>query len=452
MTLSRNPIIVSKPQALFTEVFGMSRALALSLVLLSGAAIAFAVFWCFHSAPPKTLTLTSGPAGSIFQMNAEKYAAILKRSGITLRILPSEGSLENLKRLADPASRVDVGFVQGGETSGVNIDKLVSLGSLYNEPLLVFYRGAQPVDLLSQFEGRRVAIGPTGSGTQALALTLLAANGIKPGGATQLLELDADDAAKALLDGKIEAAFMMGDSASSQVLRELLHQPHIHLFNFTQADAYTRHITYLNKLELPRGSIDFGKDIPPQDVYLLGPTVELIGRTTLHPALSDILLEAAHDVHAGAGTFRHQGEFPAPQEHDIRLSNDAIRFYKSGKSFFYRYLPFSLASLVDRIVVVFVPLVVVLVPGIKFILSAYRWRITLVINRWYRALLVIEQDVLTDLTPQNRQQLMGQLDYIETLVNKTKVPASFAGQFYELRGHIGFVRSQMMKQESPKII
>jgi len=445
MTMNHNTSVVSKPQTTFTEVFGMSRAFAWSIVLLSGAAIAFAVFWCVHSAPPHTVTITSGPEGSIFQMTAEKYGKILKRNGVTLRILPSEGSLENLKRLADPSVRVNVGFVQGGETSGMNIEKLVSLGSLYNQPLLVFYRGARPMDVLSRFAGQRVAIGPTGSGTQALALTLLAANGIKPGGATTLLELDADDAAKALLDGKIEAAFMMGDSASSKVLHELLHRPQIHLFNFAQADAYTRHITYLNKLELPRGTIDFGKDLPPEDVNLLGPTVELIARTTLHPALSDMLLEAAHEVHSGAGTFRRQGEFPAPQEHEIRLSNDAIRFYKSGKSFFYRYLPFSLASLVDRIVVIFVPLVVVLVPGIKFIIAAYRWRITMVINRWYRALLIIEQDILTGLTPDNRQSLMSRLDHIETMVNKTKVPASFAGQFYELRGHIGFVRSQMMK-------
>ena len=445
MTLKRNPIVVSKPQMMFTEVFGMSRAFGWGIVLVSGTAIAFAVFWSVHSAPPRTVTLTSGPAGSIFEMNAEKYQKILKRDGITLRILPSEGSLENLKRLADPSFRVDVGFVQGGETPGVNVDSLVSLGSLYNEPLLVFYRGAKPVDLLSQFQGRRIAIGPTGSGTQALALTLLAANGIKPGGATQLLEFDADAAAKGLLDGTLDAAFMMGDSASSKVLRELLHGPQIHLVNFAQADAYTRHISYLNKLELPKGSIDFGKDIPPQDVYLVGPTVELIGRTHLHPALSDMLLEAAHEVHSGAGTFRRQGEFPAPQDHDIRLSIDAIRFYKSGKSFFYRYLPFSLASLVDRIVVVFVPMVVVLVPAVKFVISVYRWRMTLVINRWYRALLIIEQDILSGLTPENRHALTSRLDQIEDRINKTKVPASFAGQFYELRGHVGFVRSQMMK-------
>jgi len=443
--MNRKPIDASKPQTMLMEVFGMNRPFALSIVLFSAAAITLAIFWCFHSAPPNVVTITSGPQGSIFEINAEKYAKILKRNGVNLRILPSEGSLENLKRLSDPSVRVDVGFVQGGEIRGVATDNLISLGSLYNEPLLVFYRGVKPLDLLSQFEGKRVAVGPVGSGTQNLALTLLAANGIKPGDATRLLELDSDDAAKAMLDGKIDAAFMMGDSASSNVLRELLHASNIHLFNFTQADAYTRHITYLNKLALPKGSIDFGKGLPPEDVSLLGPTVELIGRANLHPALSDILLEAAHEVHSGPGAFRRQGEFPSPQAHDIRLSNDAIRYYKSGKSFFYRYLPFFMASLVDRIVVVFVPLVLVLVPGLKFVISAYRWRINMIINKWYRALLIIEEDVLTGMTSEHREQLITRLDDIEKLVNKMKVPASFAGQFYELRGHIGFVRNQMMK-------
>ena len=442
------PTIVDKPRTPFMEILGMNRALSISLVLLCGAAVAFAVYWGFHSAPLRVVTITSGPEGSVFQRNAEKYGKILKRDGVTLRILPSEGSLENLKRLADPSFRVDVGFVQTGESPGANIDRLVSLGSLYNEPLLVFYRGAKPVELLSQFEGKRVAIGPDGSGTQALALTLLAANGIKPGGPTKLRELDSDDAAIALLDGKIEAAFLMGDSASSKVLREFLHRPDIHLVNFTQADAYTRRIPYLNKLELPKGSVDFGKDIPTQDVSLLGPTVELIGRSGLHPALSDLLLEAAREVHSGPGIFRRRGEFPTPQEHDIRLSKDAVRFYKSGKSFFYRALPFSMASLVDRIVVVFLPLLLVLIPGVKFVLSAYRWRMNLVVNRWYRALLTIERELLVGATPDHRRQLIGRLDHIEKTVNKTKVPAFFAGQFYELRGHIGFVRGQMMKVES----
>ncbi len=440
---------ITQLQAMFTEIFGLGRAAALSAVLLTSLVTIFAVFWFFYSAPPRTITITSGPEGSIFRMNAEKYRAILARNGVKLKVLPSQGSLENLKRLADPKFKVDIGFVQGGVAKGMKIEKLGSLGSISYEPLLIFYRSAASVNILSRFYGKRLAIGPEGSGTRSLALVLLADNGIEPGGATKLTDLDAEDAAQALLDGKVDAVFLMGDAASPKIMRTLLRTPGIRLFDFTQADAYTRRIGYLNKLELPRGSIDLGKDMPVHDVYLIGPTVEFIARTDLHPALSDLLLEAAREVHGRAGLFKRQGDFPAPLEHEFPISADAARYYKSGKSFLYRYLPFRLASLANRAIVVFVPMVVVLIPALRTIPTLYRWRIRLRIYRWYRALLALERNMVGRLAVEEREDMLQRLDHIEESVNNMKVPASFADQFYVLRGHIGFVRDRLMKKTAP---
>ena len=291
--------------------------------------------------------------------------------------------------------------------------------------------------------GKRVAVGEVGSGTHTLSLALLAANGIEPGGPTKLLEMDSDKAAEAILNGKVDAVFLMGDSVSTTLIRQLRHTPGIKLFDFTQADAYTRRIPYLNKITLPKGSIDFGKGTPTHDVFLLAPAVELIARETLHPALSDLLIEAAREVHSGAGLLRRKGEFPAPIEQEIRISGDASRFYKSGKSFLYRYLPFQLASLVNRTVVVLVPMIVLLLPALRVIPAIYRWRFRSRIFRWYRALLMIEQVLITQLAPEKRKALLERLDNIEEAVNKMKVPASFADQFYGLRGHITFVRARL---------
>lgn len=437
-------------QAMFTETFGLSRAVSLSAILLISAATILAVFWFFYSGPPKTITITSGPEGSVFRITAQRYAKILARDRVKLKILPSEGSLENLKRLADPSFRVDIGFVQGGVADGVNIDKLVSLGSVSHEPLLVFYRGARSMDLLSQLNGKRLAIGPVGSGTRSLALTLLAANGIEPGGATTLVDVHAEEAAKALIEGNLDAVFLMGDFASPQIMRKLLLSPGIHMFDFTQADGYTRRFGYLNKLELPKGSIDFGKNIPAHDVYLIGPTVELIARDDLHPALSDLLLQAATEVHGRAGLLKRQGEFPAPLEHEFRVSAEASRFYKSGKGFLYRSLPFWLASLVNRILVAFVPIVVVLIPVLRIIPVLYRWRMRLRIYRWYRLLLVLEQDLQDRVASEKREELLGRLDHIEEAVNRMKVPASFGDQFYVLRQHISFVRNRLLGSAQPQ--
>jgi hypothetical protein len=435
---------LAQVQTVIMETFGLGRAVALTSIIFTFLVLLFGVFWFFHSAPPDTITITTGPEDSVFQKMARRYATILARDRVTLKILPSQGSLENLKRLLDPSFHVDVAFVQGGVAEGLHIDKLVSLGSIAYEPLVIFYSSAKPVELLSEFSGKRLAIGPEGSGTRTLALVLLKANGIEPGGATTLVDLEDDDAAKALVEGTVDVAFMMGDSASPQVMRNLLHMPGIHMYNFIQADGYKRKITYLNKLELPLGSVDFGNNIPAHDVWLIGPTVELIARPDLHPALSDLLLEAATEIHGKAGLLKRQGEFPAPLEHEFRISSDAARFYKSGKGFLYRSLPFWMASLTNRILVVCVPIMVLLIPVLRIIPLLYRWRIRLRILRWYRALLHLEKDLIAHPESEMQEDFLSRLDQIEREVNKMRVPAYFGDQFYVLRQHIGFVHDRLV--------
>ncbi len=429
------------------ETFGLSPTLALIVFSAIAFLLAFTIFWFFHSAPPTTITITSGPPGSSFETNAEQYAAILARKGVKLKILPSEGSQENLDRLNDRRQKVDVGFVQVSSSTLVTNSSLMSLGSVTYQPLLIFYRATNAINLLTQLNGKRLAIGPVGSGTRALSLTLLQLNGIATNDPANLLDLDAAAAADALADGKVDAVFLMGDSASPQIMKRLLLAPSVRLFNFTQADGYSRRIPYLNKLEMPMGSIDFGKNIPTQDLYLIGPTTEILARHNLHPALSDLLLEAAQEVHGNARLFQHKGEFPAPLEYDYPISPDANRFYKSGKGFLYRSLPFWLASLVNRVLVSFVPLIVVIIPMMRAVPALYKWRIRMVIYRRYRALLTLERESLIAMPPERRRELITRLNDIELAVNKMKVPASFADAFYNLRGHIGFVRGQL--GESP---
>ncbi len=432
------------------DAFGLSRGAALASLLTVSAAIVLAVFWFFESAPPRTIVFTSGIDGSSFQTNAERYRTNLAAKGVTLKILRSEGSLENLRRLRDPSSPVEVGFVQGGVTNITAGRKLVSLGSVSYEPLFVFYRGGGAMTILSELAGKRLAIGPAGSGTRDLALTLLHLNGIEPGGATQLLDLESGEAAQALLDGKVDAAFLMGDSASPALIRQFLHSPEIHLFDFVQADGYIRQVSYLSKLVLPQGAIDFGKNIPPHDINLIGPTLEILARTDLHPALSDLLLEAAQEVHSKPGLLKRRGEFPAPLEHDFPISADASRYYSSGRSFFYRYMPFWLASIVRRVLLAIVPAIVLLIPGLKVLPSLYRLRMQMRIRRWYRALLALERGSFGATGPGKRRELIAKLDHIETEVNRLKVPASFADQFYGLREHIAFVRDRLTENtESP---
>lgn len=467
------------------------------IVAVSGAAIWLAIR-LIQPAPPDTLTITAGPPGSSFWNAAERYKAILARNGVTLKVLPSAGSIQNLERLSDPNASIDVGFVQSGVTlatlapasassgaaqasnaaqpastasaesvgastsaasappigaspsgasqtadAGGDAEHLVSLGSVAYVPLVIFYEGPKRLRL-SAFAGKRVAIGPEGSGTRALALALLKANGIEPGGETTLLPLTGEAAAHALTTHEIDAAFLTGDSAQPPVMARLLRTPGVRLFSFVQARAYARRFPYLTDIELPMGAFDLGKNLPPESVHTVAPTAELVARDSLHPALSDLLVEAAKEVHGRANLLQNAGEFPSPVMHDFPISSDAARYYKSGKSFLYRVLPFWLASLADRLIVLIVPIVVVLIPGARLIPSLYAWRVKSRIYRWYGALIAIERSALDEnATEEERAASRAKLSEIEGAVNRLKMPLAYADQFYVLREHIGFVRARL---------
>jgi TRAP-type uncharacterized transport system substrate-binding protein len=418
-------------------------ALYLGLPLLALVASGILLAQKLVHPPPTTIRILSGPDGSSYRSNAEKYKKIIEHYGVKVVILPSHGALDNLHQLANRKVKADVGFVQGGLTDGVDITHLVSLGSVFAQPMMVYYRQTEPVEMLSQLRGKRLAIGPEGSGARALALKLLKANEMDAA-PTVLLELAGEEAADELIGGKIDAAFLMGDSATPAIMRKLRNNPDIEIANFRQADGYLRKFRFLSKLTLPEGAYDLGNNEPPRTLTLVGPTVELVARQDLHPALSDLLIGAAREVHSGPGLFRNAGEFPAPLARDFPISGDAERYYKSGGQFLYKKLPFWLANVIDRLVVIIVPLLVILVPATKIVPTLYRWRMRSRIYRWYGALMAIERKMLAQPTPEEQAELRMRIDAIERSVNELKTPLSFADQLYVLRDHVGMVRQHLL--------
>lgn len=417
------------------------------VLLLSIAAFALAMHFV-RPAPPSSLNIVSGPEGSTYRAMAEKYKVILERNGITLNILPSQGSLDNLHQLADLDSDADVGFVPSGFSTGTDISNLTSLGSVFYQPVTIFYRSKKPLERLSELKGQRIAIGGEGSGTRFLALALLKANGIEPGGKTTLEPLEGGAAMDALIGHKSDAIFLTGDSAAPANIRKLLHTPGIRLFEFPQADAYVRRFSYLSKLQLPAGAFDLGENIPEHSINMLAPTVELVARWDLHPALSDLMIEAAREVNGHATLFQKVNEFPAPLQHDFQISDDATRYYQSGKGFAYKHLPFWLASLLDRALVVLVPLIVVLIPGLRLVPSLYGWRIKNRIYKYYGDLMALERASLESMNGEQREALVKRLNEIEKAVIAVKMPSAFADQIYVLRTHINFVRGQLVPGSS----
>lgn len=423
------------------EYFDLGPTVALSIFFVASAIIVTGIAFFIHSAPPKELTISAGPGGSLFYGIAQKYQKTLSKNGIKVHILASNGSLENLERIYEKETKVDLALVQSGsEEDNKKYRRLVSLGGISYQPLFFFYRG-KPIERLAEMKNKTIGIGAEGSGARKLSLKLLKLNGISEGPA--LVTMEGKTASDALLQNKIDGAFLMGEDASLDVIRKLLHAENVHLMNFKNADAYVRKIDILHILDLPEGVLNFEKNIPDQDITLMGPMVELIATDDLHPALSDMILDAAMEIHGAAGIFKKRGEFPMAVENKIKLSDDATRFYKSGKSFLNRYLPFWLASLVNRMLVVFLPMLIVLIPAVRSIPAVYRWIGQMRIRRRYRALLKLEEKFMQEKDPEKLRELNDQFEKIDEDVKRMKVKAIFAEQFYLLRSHIDYVRKLM---------
>ena len=372
-----------------------------------------------------------------------RYRDILARDGMLVELRASQGSLENVARLTDPASPVAVGLVQAGTAYAVNAPELVSLGSLYYEPLWIFHRGPK-IDDLTGLRGRKIAIGPDFSGVRALALQLLAVNDVvlPP---TELLPLGGDEAADALLAGRIDAAVLVAPGESSTIQR-LASATGVRQLSFARAQAYTRRFPYLTRLVLPQGTFDFALDLPRRDVVLVSPTANLLVRRDLHPALAYLLLRAATEVHADAGLFNRRGEFPGTTDADFPLSPEAQRYYASGTPFLQRYLPYWAANLLDRLWVMLLPVFAVAIPLARLVPPLYGWRVRSRIYRRYARLKEIELQLEQTATPEALQDMLSHLAGIEKAVNRMPTPLAYSANLYSFRHHIDMVRERVRQR------
>ncbi|MCJ7497945.1 MAG: C4-dicarboxylate ABC transporter substrate-binding protein, partial [candidate division Zixibacteria bacterium] len=393
--------------------------------------------------PPDTLTLTTGFEGGTYAKFGERYKEILAREKVRLEILRSSGSVENLKRLGDPSLRVDAGFVQDGTSSSAEAKNLVSLGAICYSPLWVFYRSQETFDDLSRLKGKKIAIGPEGSGARKFSLDLLKASNAA-GAPTLLLDIPSAAANRALLEGTVDAVMIIGTEDNSLV-RELLYAPGIKLLNFKQAEAYTRLFPALSHIILPEGILNLSEKIPPQDIHLVATTTSLIVRQTLHPALHYLLLDAAVEIHNNAGWLNKRGEFPSPKELDFPSSSFAERFYKKGRPFLLDYLPFWVAVLVDRLIIILVPVAFVLIPLLRGIPWLNAWRNRRKFSRWYEELKSLESEVGKISASERMGEYQGRLDHIEAAINRLRVPLILFGEVNRLKEHVDLVRGKLAR-------
>jgi TRAP transporter TAXI family solute receptor len=425
--------------------------------LLLAAGLVYVAYELLDPTPPKRLTLATGQDQGAYAEFGRRYAQILKQNGVEVRLRPSAGAAENLALLRK--GEVDVAFIQGGadptlaraDPEGRPKDDLVSLGSLFHEPVWIFYRAdsaqrlakASEITALGQLAGWRVNIGAPGSGVPALMARLMEVNDLDPGQLT-LLQEPQTPAVVALLEGRSDAV-VFASAPESLIVQMLLRTPGIRLFDFAQAEAYTRRLPFLDAVTLPRGVVDLAKDLPSIDVRLIAPTATLLARKDTHPALVQLLVQAAKEVHGGAGWFQKKGDFPSPRNPERPLSPEAERFYERGPPVLQRYMTFWVANLVDRMWPAILAIVAALLPLSRVLPPLYDFRMRSRVFRWYRQLREVEAAI----GKRPNQELLSELEAIEKKVAQVTVPLSYAEELYALRAHIRMVAERLIDPNAP---
>lgn len=410
--------------------------------------IAFAVAFRFvDPAPPKTITLITGSEEGRYRQVAEQLKRQLAGEGLEVTLVPSAGSIANLEALTAEDGDITLAFVQSGVENLFDGDtsELRALGALYYEPIWLFYNRRHPIKFITDLEGMRIAVGNLGSGTNAVAELLLEASDLKSAGRDPLVdvfELGGDDAADALENLEVDAAFFVLP-ADSPIIKRLALNPDLDFLSARRAAAYEGNYPFLSSCDIPAGLLDIATDVPDTDRVVLAPLATLVVNNRFHPAHTPLVLEAARAVVGGGGLLERPGEFPSARFTSFPLSTEAEHYHRNGPPFLLRFMPFWAASLVDRLVILVIPLMVFIIPLVKIAGPLYRWRIRSKIFRWYRYLRETDQKIRDGSIEQHTGEQIDQLLEMESDLRQVEVPLSYADELYDLHLHVGHVLERL---------
>jgi TRAP transporter TAXI family solute receptor len=418
------------------------RRLVIVAVILLAAALGWGLAVLVAPAVQRTIVITTGADNGIYRGFAERYAPILKREGIKLDVRSSTGSIENYERLKDPASPYEVGFIQSGTTSPRESDNLQTIAAVSYEPIWVFYRGEATVNRLAQLRGKRIGVGVPGSGLLNITEVLLAYSGIDATNTT-LVRVDAPGAHEGLVSGKLDAAFFIGRPDAP--MQQTLLNSDLKLMSFAQADAIAQKFPSLSKIVFPRASTSIVKDLPQTDVTLLAATALLVSKDTMHPALVYLLLDAARTVHGGEDYFTPLGAFPNLNTDEFPVSDESTRYFKSGRPFLQRYLPFWLASFVERRLLILVPFMAVLLGVLQALPRMVEARIKKRLVVWYREIKSLEDEIWRTPRPNAGQiaEWHEEIESIDAHASEIRIPQRYFQDVYALKQAISVVRDRI---------
>ena len=453
MTSSKN--IATPDRTEDTDTTSAPRRRILLWVVAITASVVFLILGIMWSEPPppaQIILATGGKTGAYYSYGKE-YKKLMGDRGLRTAVRNTAGSVENVRLLL--SGRADVAFVQGGvspgaeqtvaEVLGVGDDQrrvgevLASIAALYFEPLWVFYRGDDPLVLLNQVKGKRVALGAKGSGTLALAKVLLSRNGVDEAN-TQFHYLNSAKAAAALMEGKVDVAMMVTSHESQDVVK-LVQAPDVRLMSFRRHVAYVKSLPYLGRVDISQGMVDLQQNIPPSDMVLLAPAATLVCRRDLHPTVVDQLLRAAKMLHRKGGLLHPAGRFPNEDLVDLPLHEAAETYYQSGMPGLTGLVPFWIVRLVFKLQILALPLITLLLPFFKLGGVLWHFRINHLIRRHYTALRGIETQYEQAADAATLREAVDDLKSLRDQMAHVSrgVPGTYQNQIYHWRLHVSMV-------------
>ena len=395
----------------------------------------------FIPSPPSKVTMATAFKGSSFEYYGHQYREIFARFNVDLELRPTSGAVENIKILQDPKSGVQISLMVSGVSDGKHAPGLLSLGTVYNNPYWIFYSSNEPFDRLSQLKGKRIAVGPEGSASRSSAQQILGRGGVNSETAT-FSPFAGTAAVEAINDGKIDAIWIVGAPDSTSV-KSLLQNPTVRIMSLPTAKAFARIFPDLTRLELPQGVIDIERNIPPNDVQLIGSPTKVLVRSDLHPEIVQLLLQTMVEVHGGSDIFARVGEFPNSADTEYPVAPAAIDFYKNGPSFMQRHVPLWLSVHAQRAIAVLVTAIALGLPLFRLLPLAYNWITRRRLFYWYAQLKALEASFDAGPMGKHLSEKQAEIERIEEAVSHIRFPLTFSDQLYNLRSHIDIVRRKI---------
>jgi len=393
------------------------------------------LYTLIEPAPIKKMTIATGRESGVYYKYALRYQKLLEEEGISVTIVKTAGSIETLKLLNE--QKVDIGFVQSGTATLKDKVELNSIASLYFEPLWLFYRAseAHPIGYLNQLKGMRLSIGELGSGTVALAQKLLAQTN-RSLNDIAFFNLDVNSSYKYFQDNKLDAFFTVL-SGESQLMKEMLCNQKLALVEFKRAKALSHYFPFLKAYIIHEGSLDLKENIPSKDISLLATTATLVTHNQVDNRLIRLVTKKIKE------SSREGDLFPSHNYLEIPIHPASQKYLLHGDSFLEKIFPYWIASNIDRLKFLLIPLLTLLIPLFKSFIPLYRWRSRAKVYRWYRKLDELSENWETF----NEEELKIAQKALEALAreirSKTDVPLSFKWEYHTLQHHIDNVIERM---------